>query len=161
MHEIILQERFYMTIFIDADACPVTKIAENIAKKHGYPVTILCDHSHVITSTYATVKTISAGADAVDFALINLCTKGDIVITQDYGVASMALGKKAYAIHQSGMLYTNENIDSLLDKRHTAQKLRRTTGKHPFKKAKKRTPADDNDFILAFEKLLSSQKEKD
>ena len=62
-----------MTIYIDADACPVTRIAEDIARKHGIPVILLCDTNHVLTSDYSTVKVIGAGADAVDFALINLC----------------------------------------------------------------------------------------
>ena len=91
-----------MTIYIDADACPVTRIAEDIARKHGIPMMLLCDTNHVLTSDNSTVKVIGAGADAVDFALINLCQCGDIVITQDYGVAALALGKGARAIHQSG-----------------------------------------------------------
>jgi len=91
-------------ILVDADACPVIKIVERIAKAHGVPVTLLCDTNHVLTSDYAEVKVIGAGADAVDFALINLCRRGDVVVTQDYGVAALALGKGAYAIHQSGGL---------------------------------------------------------
>ena len=107
-----------MQIFIDADACPVIRIAEQIAKQHNIPVTLLCDTNHVLTSDYSEVKIIGAGADAVDFALINLCKRSDIVVTQDYGVAAMALGKGAYAIHQSGKWYTNDNIDQMLMERH-------------------------------------------
>ena len=81
-----------MTIYIDADACPVTRIAEGIAREYGIPVTLLCDTSHRLMSEYSTVKVIGEGADAVDLALINLCRRGDIVITQDYGVAALALG---------------------------------------------------------------------
>ena len=98
------------TIYIDADACPVTHIAEEIARHHGIPVTILCDTNHVMYSDYSTVKLIGAGADAVDLALINLCKAGDIVITQDYGVAALALGKGALAVHQSGKCFTDDNI---------------------------------------------------
>ena len=82
------------TIYIDADACPVTHIAEEIARRHGIPVTILCDTNHVMYSDYSTVKLIGAGADAVDLALINLCKAGDIVITQDYGVAALAAWRR-------------------------------------------------------------------
>ena len=64
-----------MTIYIDADACPVTRIAEDIARRYGVPVTLLCDTNHVLTSEYSTVKTVGAGADAVDIALINLCRR--------------------------------------------------------------------------------------
>ena len=65
-----------MTVYVDADACPVTRIAEDIARRHGVPVTLLCDTNHVLTSDYSAVKVIGAGADAVDFALINLCRRG-------------------------------------------------------------------------------------
>ena len=95
-----------MKIYVDADACPVVKIVEKVAAREDVPVMLLCDTNHVLSSAYSEVKVIGAGADAVDFALINLCRAGDIVVTQDYGVAAMALGKSAYAIHQSGKWYT-------------------------------------------------------
>lgn len=142
-----------MTIYIDADACPVTRIAEDIARKHGIPVILLCDTNHVLTSDYSTVKVIGAGADAVDFALINLCQRGDIVITQDYGVAALALGKGAWAIHQSGKWFTDGNIDGLLMDRHLAKKARRS-GKHHLKGPAKRMEEDDKRFAESFERLI-------
>ena len=142
-----------MRICIDADACPVTRIAEGIARKHGIPVTLLCDTNHVLTSEYSEVKVIDAGADAVDIALINLCQRGDIVITQDYGVAALALGKGARAIHQSGKWFTDDNIDGLLMDRHLAKKARRS-GKHHLKGPAKRTEEDDRRFAESFEKMI-------
>ena len=142
------------TIFIDADACPVTHIAEEIARRHGIPVTILCDTNHVIYSDYSTVKLIGAGADAVDLALINLCKAGDIVITQDYGVAALALGKGALAVHQSGKCFTDDNIGGLLMDRHLAKKARRS-GKHHLKGPVKRTEEDDRRFAESFERLIA------
>jgi len=142
-----------MTIYVDADACPVTRIAEDIARKHGIPVTLLCDTNHQLTSDYSTVKVIGAGADAVDIALINLCKRGDIVVTQDYGVAALALGKGAKAIHQSGKWYTDDNIDGLLMERHLAKKARRS-GKHHLKGPAKRTEEDDRHFAESFERLI-------
>ena len=144
-----------MTIYIDADACPVTRIAERIAKAHGIPVTLLCDTNHLLTSDYSTVRVVGAGADAVDFALINLCRWGDIVVTQDYGVAAMALGKGAKTIHQSGRWYTDENIDLLLMERHLAGKARRS-GKHHLKGPAKRTTEDDQRFTESFERLIAA-----
>lgn len=131
-----------MMIYIDADACPVTRIAENIACRHSIPVTLLCDTNHVLTSDYSVIKVIGAGADAVDMALINLCQRGDIVITQDYGVAVLALGKGARAIHQNGRWYTDDNIDSLLMERYLAKKARRSS-KHHLKDPAKRTEEYD------------------
>ena len=142
-----------MTILIDADACPVIRIAENIARRYGLPVILLCDTNHVLTSDYSTVKTIGAGADAVDIALINLCRRGDLVVTQDYGVAALALGKGARAIHQSGRWYTDENIDGLLMERHLAKKARRS-GKHHLKGPAKRTEEDDRRFAESLERMI-------
>ncbi|MBE5949295.1 MAG: YaiI/YqxD family protein [Lachnospiraceae bacterium] len=149
-----------MQIFIDADACPVIRIAEQVAKQHNIPVTLLCDTNHVLTSDYSEVKIIGAGADAVDFALINLCKRSDIVVTQDYGVAAMALGKGAYAIHQSGKWYTNDNIDQMLMERHLNKKARRASGKNHLKGPKKRTQEDNDRFRESFEKLIIMAKNK-
>lgn len=149
-----------MKIYVDADACPVIRIAEQVAKQHNIPVTLLCDTNHVLTSDYSEVKIIGAGADAVDFALINMCKKLDIVVTQDYGVAAMALGKGAYAIHQSGKWYTNDNIDQMLMERHLNKKARRASGKNHLKGPKKRTPEDDDRFRESFEKLIIMAKNK-
>ena len=82
-----------MKIFVDADACPVVGIVEELAKKYKIPVTLLCDTNHVISSDYSEVIVVGAGADAVDYKLISMCHKGDMVVSQDYGVAAMALGR--------------------------------------------------------------------
>lgn len=143
-----------MKIYVDADACPVVSIVEKIAKKYDLPVTLLCDTNHVLHSDYSEIKVIGAGADAVDYALVNMCHKGDIVVSQDYGVAAMVLGKGAYAIHQSGKWYTNENIDQMLMERHMNKKARRASGKNHLKGPKKRTEEDDERFVASFEKLI-------
>ena len=144
-----------MQILVDADACPVTRIVEKIARQQGLPCVLLCDTNHVLQSDYSEIKVIGAGADAVDYALINVCRKGDVVVTQDYGVAAMALGKGAYAIHQSGRWYTNENIDQMLMERHLAKKARMGKGKHHLKGPGKRTPEDDARFEASLLRLLN------
>jgi uncharacterized protein YaiI (UPF0178 family) len=167
-----------LKIYVDADACPVVKIVEQVAEENNIPVTLLCDTNHVLTSDYSEVKVIGAGADAVDFALINLCVKSDIVVTQDYGVAAMALSKGAYAIHQSGKWYTDDNIDRMLMERHIGKKARRASGKNHLKGCKrsggpllctdrsgsgdpkKRTEADNDAFRSSFKKLITSVRNK-
>ena len=114
---------------------------------------LLCDTNHVLTSDYSEVRIVGAGADAVDLALINLCKSGDIVVTQDYGVAALALGKGAKAVHQSGRWYTEENIDALLMERHLAKKARRS-GRHHLKGPAGRTVEDDRRFAESFEQLV-------
>ena len=143
-----------MHILVDADACPVVSIVEKTAKQYQIPCTLLCDTNHVLYSDYSEVKRIGAGADAVDYALINSCHKGDIVVSQDYGVAAMALSKGAYAIHQSGRWYTNDNIDQMLMERHMAKKARMGKGKHHIKGPAKRTEEDDKRFEVSLKQLI-------
>ena len=143
-----------MQTFVDADACPVVGIVEEIAEKYNTPATLLCDTNHVFYSDYSEVIVVGAGADAVDYKLISICHKGDIVVSQDYGVAAMALGKGAYAIHQSGKWYTDENIDRMLMERHLNKKARRGSSKNHIKGSKKRTSEDDERFAQSFEKLV-------
>lgn len=148
-----------MKIMVDADACPTIKIIEKIAKEKQIPLLLLCDTAHVLHSEYSDVITVDKGADAVDFMIIKKGEKGDIVVTQDYGVAAMALGKGMYAIHQSGKEYTNQNIDLMLFERHAAKEMR-NSGKHKThsKGAKKRTTADDMKFESELRKLIERKR---
>ena len=147
-----------MKILVDADACPVVTIVEEIAEKYGIPVILLCDTNHVLRSEYSEIKIIGAGADAVDFALVGICEKGDLVVTQDYGVAAMILGKGAYGIHQSGKWNTNENLDQMLIERHLSKKARRSKSKHHIKGPAKRTAEDDRRFRESLEQLIRKIK---
>ena len=157
-----------MQIFVDADACPVVGIVEKVAKEHSVPVTLLCDTNHVLSSDYSEVIVVGAGADAVDYKLISICHRGDIVVSQDYGVAAMALGfepteaeRRLYAIHQSGKWYTNENIDQMLMERHLNKKARRASGKNHLKGPRKRTSEDDEHFRESFEKMIHMAMDKE
>lgn len=141
-------------ILVDADACPVVPIIEKIARKYEIPCVLFCDTNHVLRSEYSEVKVIGAGADAVDFALINEARTGDIVVSQDYGVAAMALGKGCRAIHQSGRWYTNENIDELLMQRHLTKKARRSSKKNHLRGPAKRTLEDDRRFEESLENMI-------
>lgn len=141
-------------IYVDADACPVIRETEDVARRHEIPVTLICDTNHVMTTETSEVVIIGAGADAVDFAIVNRCHQGDIVVTQDYGVAAMALGKGARAIHQSGMWYTNANIDGLLAERHIKKEARRASSKNHMKGPKKRTQEDNRRYADALERMI-------
>ena len=142
-----------MRILVDADACPVVKITEETAKEYGVPVVLFCDTNHVLYSDYSDVVTVSAGADAVDFVIANNCEKGDIVVTQDYGVAAMILSKGCYGIHQSGKVYTNDNIELMLAERYMAKKARMAKAKNHLKGPRKRTEEDDRRYREALVKL--------
>lgn len=144
-----------MKILVDADACPVVRLVEKTAEKYGIPVILLCDTNHILKSDYSEIRVISAGADAVDIALANLCKCGDVAVTQDYGVAALVLGRGGYAIHQSGRIFTNENIDGLLMERHINKKARMSASKNHLKGPKKRTKEDDLRFESAFDSLIA------
>lgn len=143
-----------MRIYVDADACPVVRHTEKIAEKYDIAVTLICDTNHILKSDYSEIIVADAGADSVDIVLVNKCKKGDIVVSQDYGVGAMALGKGAYAIHQSGRWYTNENIDELLMQRHIAKSIRKSHKKTRLKGPKKRTEEDNDRYMLSLEKLI-------
>lgn len=140
-------------VLIDADGCPVVDETIRQAKCHKIPCILLCDTSHIFNRTDVEIITVSKGADSVDFRLVNLVQPGDLVITQDYGLAAMCLAKGGRVLHQDGMEYTADNIDSLLMARHTAKKVRNAGGR--FKAIPKRTAAQDTAFSDALAKILN------
>lgn len=149
-----------MRILIDADACPVKEIAVRMAKNSQVPVIMVTDTCHQLEDGYSEVIVVDKARDSADIKLANLMQKGDIVITQDYGVAAMALGKGAAALNQSGLIYCEDNMDRLLFERHIKQKIRRAHGVQAVGKAgniKKRTKQDDEAFASALEKLLAQR----
>ncbi|ENK1245017.1 YaiI/YqxD family protein [Clostridium sporogenes] len=114
-----------MRILVDADACPGRDIIEQVAKKYNLDVIMFCDINHVLNSSYSIIRYVDHGFQSVDMVLINEVKENDIIITQDFGVAAMALGKKAKAINPKGYIFSNNNIDRMLFERHISSKMRR------------------------------------
>ena len=141
-----------MRILIDADGCPVVDLTVTIAQEQQIECHILCDTAHAFEKPGASTHIFPKGADSVDFALVNLITPGDLVITQDYGLAAMCLARNALVLNQDGMRYTSDNIDALLLARHTAKKIRNAGGR--LKGPSKRKPAQDAAFAAALRALL-------
>ena len=143
-----------MKLLIDADGCPVVDIAIRMCEKYAIPCLLLCDTAHEFHREGAQTIVFDKGSDCVDYALVNRICPGDIVITQDYGLASMCLAKMARILHQDGWEYTRDNIDALLLVRHDNRKLRaagvRTKG------PKKRTTQQNQAFSTALEQLLQT-----
>ncbi len=139
-------------ILVDADACPVKQIIVKAAREHGVPVVMFIDTSHVLNDGYSEVITVDKSADSVDIALANRASRGDIVVTQDYGVAALVLPKGVRALNQNGLVYTNDNIDRLLFERHLGQKVRRAGGRTGG--PRKRTAEDDERFERTFRAIL-------
>lgn len=143
-----------MKILVDADGCPVVNRVIRLSKDYKTQCVLLCDTAHEFYRDGAETLVFDKGADSVDYALVNRVSPGDIVITQDYGLASMCLARKAIVIHQDGWQYTLENIDALLLARHEARKIR-SSGKR-MHGPKKRTAAQDDAFEAALKKLLQT-----
>lgn len=144
-----------MKILIDADACPVVDICVDLAKQNKLECYILCDTAHLLERPGAETFIYEQGADSVDFALVNLVTANDIVVTQDYGLAAMCLARQARVINQNGMEFTADNIDALLLSRHTAKKIRRSGGR--LKGPAKRTKLLDKAFYDKLKLLINER----
>ena len=96
-----------MHLWIDADACPVVDIAIRVAQKHQVKVTLVCDDAHQMQREGAKTITVARGADSADLMLVNLVSKGDAVVTQDYGLAALCLARGAQVMDLNGRLYSD------------------------------------------------------
>lgn len=148
-----------MKIIVDGDGCPAISIIEKTAQKYEVELIVYCDIHHYIMLDYGDVKVVDSGFQSVDMYVANNTKKGDIVVTQDYGVAAMCLGKKAKVINPKGYIYTEQNIDRMLEERHISQKIRRAGGK--TSNPKKRTSDDDNRFEKNLIYLLENCKKEE
>ena len=144
-----------MKLMIDADGCPVVALAVKTAEKYGVRCVLVCDTAHTFSDVPAEIITVSQGADSADIRIVNLLDAGDIVVTQDYGLAAMCLAKKATALNQNGLIYSEKNMDELLLSRHIHKKVRRAGGR--MKGPKKRTKQQDESFDKALTVLLEER----
>ena len=146
------------TVFVDADACPVRQLITAASREQGWPVVMVADTSHHIQDGYSQIVTVDKARDSADLAILNRLRSGDIVVTQDYGVAAMALGKGAAVLHHNGMEYSPENIDLLLMERHISGKQRRAGGR--VRGPRPRKPEENLRFDQAFRSLLSRMNQR-
>lgn len=145
-----------MKIYVDADACPVKDIIISEASDFEIQIILVTSFSHFSNAEEPSgVKTIyvDSGADAADYRIVKLVEKGDIIVTQDYGLASLGLAKGIIVLHHKGFRYTNENIDQLLQTRYLSAMARkggqRTKGPKPF------TAEDREQFRDLFKQVIS------
>lgn len=133
-------------VLVDADACPVVDCIEKVSERYGVPVVLCCDDSRAMESTYSDLLRVPRGKNAADAAIIALCHKGDIVVTEDAGLALLALAKEAFPIASDGWRYTHR----MIRQRDGAELARRNSKRHLHK----RTDADDEAFERGFLSLL-------
>ena len=141
-----------MRILVDADACPVVDITVKLCLQYNITCILLCDTAHTLSREGVQTLVFDKGADSVDFAIANRVQSGDVVITQDYGLASMCMARGGRVLHQDGWEYTEYNIQALLFQRSESRKYRASGGR--IKGPAKRTPQQDKDFAAALEKIL-------
>ncbi len=141
-----------MKIFVDADGCPVVDMAIDIAKEFSLEIIIVKNHAHNISDDYAKIVSVDISRDSADFYIVNNIEREDIVITQDYGLAAMCLGKGAIPISENGLIYTDNNIDGMLNRRHIHRELRQQGKYHG--KTKKRKVISDDAFERTFRELI-------
>ncbi|NLL82201.1 MAG: YaiI/YqxD family protein [Tissierellia bacterium] len=141
-----------MKIFVDADGCPVVDLAIKIAKDYGLEIIIVKNYAVYIESDYAEIVTVDISSDSADYYIVNRIAKGDILISQDHGLAAMCLSKKAICINQNGFLINNENIDGMLNRRHMNSRLRREQG--IYSKFKKRNSQADEKFENTLRRII-------
>ena len=144
-----------MKILIDGDGCPVVDLTVKAGKENNLETIIFCDTAHIISKEGVRTITVEKGSDSVDFALLKFVEKKDIVVTQDYGLASMVLSKGGRAIKQDGLVFTFDNIDLLLAERHENKKLRKS--KIKIKGPKKREKEDDEKFLFSLNSVIKSK----
>ena len=147
-----------MHILIDADGCPVVPLAAEAAAKNKLKCLIFSDTAHEFHIPGTENIKCSVGADSVDLRIANFLSAGDIVITQDYGLAALCLARGAFVMDQNGMEYTNDNIDSLLFARHMAKKARSSGVR--LKGPAKRNKTQDDNFKMALYQLISKKLEQ-
>lgn len=150
-----------MKIIIDADASPVKDVAIDLAREFGLEVVLVSSvshHSNKALPDFVSHVYVDSGADAADYKVVALARDGDVVITQDYGLAALLLPKGCVVVHHMGFEYTDKNIDQMLESRHFSGVIRRgggrTKGPKPF------TASDKVRFSEFFETLLKRQIEK-
>lgn len=133
-----------MKVIVDADACPVKDIIIEEAGQKSVSVVLVSSLSHYSTQdlpVHVETVYVEAGPDAADFKIVQLAKQGDIIVTQDYGLASLLLPKRCTVLHHKGFEYSNENIDHLLETRYMGSMIRkgggRTKGPKPFSREDK------------------------
>lgn len=141
-----------MRVIVDADACPVKEIILEVSKEYNLDLYMYFDNSHIYSDDYSNVIIVDKSKDSVDLKIINDLKSDDIVVTGDYGLASIVISKNAKAISNNGLIFTEKNIDKLLFERFLGVKNRKA--KIKTKKIKKRDSKMDDNFRENFLKLI-------
>jgi uncharacterized protein len=148
-----------MKILVDGDACPksVLRICLKVGQSDGVPIWTVASFDHHIESGHHIV--VGTDPQEADLKIINSTEPGDVVVTQDWGLASLVTGKGARCLSPAGREFRPEKMVFLLEEREIKAKLRRSGGR--TKGPRKRTPEDDRRFETCLRRILSQQRAKE
>lgn len=148
-----------MKVIIDADACPVKDIVAKETKDKKIEVVLVSSLSHFSSKeldSHVRAVYVDAGPDAADYKIVQLAEAGDVIVTQDYGLASLLLPKECKVLHHTGFEYNKMNMDHMLETRHMSSVIRRGGGRTKGPKALSKE--DKNAFLKLFNKQLLHNK---
>jgi uncharacterized protein YaiI (UPF0178 family) len=141
-------------IIVDADACPVKDQIVLAAAPFQVEIWMVASFDHYLAPRAGVIiKQVDRSDQSVDLYIANMIRANDILVTQDFGLATIGLAKRAFVLSNRGQRYTDETIDFLLEKRHEQAKLRRG-GKHS-KGPKPFTSEDRHKFQQTLTKVLN------
>ncbi|MEP5727954.1 MAG: YaiI/YqxD family protein [Sulfitobacter sp.] len=142
-----------ITIFIDADACPVKSETLKVAERYRLPVKIV-SNGGMRPSRDPMVETIvvAAGADAADDWIADNCSKDDIVITADIPLAARILEAQASPLGPTGKVFTEETIGMALAMRQLKQDLRESNQSQTYNRGFE--ARDRSNFLQALDRLV-------
>lgn len=147
-------------ILVDADACPSLDVIIGIAKRHNTLVILVGNETQNLPRFQKTpgisIIEVASTRDAADYAIMSRVAAGDIVITDDIGLAVLVLSKGATALSTRGKIYNPVTIDSELFLRHEGQRVRRAGGRTKGPSAY--TQEDKQHFIEVLKRLLSRSR---
>src|SRR5690625_1835119 len=147
-----------MKIIVDADACPVKDEIENISSLFEVEVWMVASFDHALKERPG-VRNIQVdrSSQSADLYIANHIRKGDVLVTQDYGLAALALGKQAHVISNRGQMYHHQTIDFLLERRH--EHARQRCGGKYVKGPRPFTKEDREKFLHTLTRVLKNMQE--
>ncbi|MCD7839760.1 MAG: DUF188 domain-containing protein [Erysipelotrichaceae bacterium] len=146
-----------MRLLVDGDGCPDVAQMKDLAKKYDIPMIVYIDYAHQLNDDYFQTVYCEVGNDSVDMKLFNDSQKDDLVITQDYGLASLLISKNIQVMHISGKTLDKDNIDFYINSRYQSAKQRHSHEKTHLKGPKKRTAQTTNNFIANLNRKLKNR----
>jgi uncharacterized protein len=148
-----MENKVIMKIFVDADSCPVKEEILAVANSNNMDVIFVTSYAHILKDNIGgTWITVDSVKEEVDLYIANHVSKGDILVTQDYGLSALVVSKNVYILTPRGKRITKDNIDQILFERFLSSKQRRAGGK--VKGPKAFTEEDRSNFIFSLKKIV-------